>query len=213
MYDNKKVKTQAVTKQELPRFPAQENPVYLTDSLKRIKQKSVWHGRFFSQQNFVLSSYQTFKFAELFVWCGNWSFVVRLCWTNVSQKCRRSRQLHHFTWHCRYIPNPGSDPECQGQKERNLCPRQKMNFTSCKHCTRMGLLLVGLCALWQKLAIYQYQRSDNFAIQDFAHQIYSTKKLCKTGKIKIYSTKGKSKAAFAERKKRSLKNIKDPHNH
>ena len=81
VYNNKCLKTQKLTKQELPKHQAEQTSTYQIDSLKEeINKKTVFHCKFSSRQNFVFSSYQPLKVVDFNNgWCGNWSFTVTLC--------------------------------------------------------------------------------------------------------------------------------------
>ena len=74
--------------------------------------------------------------------------------------------LLYFTWRYCYIPNSGSESKCQSQRERKLGPSQNINARNCKDCTRRVVLLMAPCAIWWKLAAYQYQGWDNFCIKN-----------------------------------------------
>ena len=61
----------SVTKQELPKFKAEQPPTYQIDSLKKeVNKKLFCKADSFGRQNFVLSTYQALKFANNnFGWC------------------------------------------------------------------------------------------------------------------------------------------------
>ena len=61
---NKNVTTQSVTKQERPKYEAEQPPTYQTDSLKRDIKKKLWQSRPPNRQDFILFSHQAFKFAN-----------------------------------------------------------------------------------------------------------------------------------------------------
>ena len=64
-------KSVSVTKQELPKYKAEQPPTYQIDSLKKeVNKKLFCKADSFSRQNFVLSTYQALKFANKnFGWC------------------------------------------------------------------------------------------------------------------------------------------------
>ena len=67
---NKSVTAQSVTKLELPKYKAEQPPMYQIDSLKRDINKKLWRSRYTNRQEFILSSHQAFKFANKnFGWC------------------------------------------------------------------------------------------------------------------------------------------------
>ena len=102
---NKNVTTQSVTKQELPKYKAEQPSTYQIDSLKRdIKQETVWQSRLPDRQDFIQFSHQAFEFANNnFGSCWDWSFNLRLYSIFASKKRRRSRHLLHFFRRCRKI--------------------------------------------------------------------------------------------------------------
>ena len=61
---NKSLNTKAVTKQELPKYQAEQNPTYQIDSLKKEINKKLSAKARSSRQNIVLCSYQALKFAD-----------------------------------------------------------------------------------------------------------------------------------------------------
>ena len=63
-------KSVSVTKQELPKYKAEQPPTYQIDSLKKEVNQKLFCKALFSRQNFVLSTYQALKFANNnFGWC------------------------------------------------------------------------------------------------------------------------------------------------
>ena len=75
-YGNRSLDTQAVTKQELPKYQAEQNPTYQNDSLEKKTNEKLFSKTDSLVKNSVLSSYQTLKFAHSKVgWCGNWCFL------------------------------------------------------------------------------------------------------------------------------------------
>ena len=62
---------QTVTKQELPKYKAEQPPTYQIDSLKKdINKKLFGKSRHSNRQDFILFSHQAFKFANNnFGWC------------------------------------------------------------------------------------------------------------------------------------------------
>ena len=68
---SKSVTAQSVTKQELPKYKAEQPPTYQIDSLKRgINKKLFGKTDTLIEKKFILFSHQTFKFANnSFGWC------------------------------------------------------------------------------------------------------------------------------------------------
>ena len=63
VYNNKNLNTQSVTKQELPKYQAEQNPTYQIGSLKKeMNKKNFFQSKLLSRQDFVLSTYQALNF-------------------------------------------------------------------------------------------------------------------------------------------------------
>ena len=137
---NKSVTTQSVTKQELPKFKAEQPPTYQIDSLKRDINKTLFGkadtliDKILSCSRIKLSNSQTI-FLD-----GVDTGVL----------------ISDFTLHLRR-----KNADVPGK----LGPFQSLNVRSCKDCIRKVLLLTVLYATCQKLADYQYQMLDSFYIQ------------------------------------------------
>ena len=146
--NNKSLKTQGVTKQELPIIQAEQIPTCQIVSLKKGKNtKQIAKADSYSTKFrlVLVSSSQSCRLKYWMVW--KLGFTVRLCSTTSSYKRRRSRNLLYFTWRCWYFPNYGPESKCQRQRERKLDPFQKMNIRSCKKYTRRVVPLMVLCAI------------------------------------------------------------------
>ena len=145
---NKRLITQSVTKQELPKYQPLQNPTYHIDSLKKeMNKKFVFQSRLFSRQDFVLSTYQALNFTNfIFRWCRNWNSPVGLCSTTASLK-RRVPDIYLTLLDAACIsPTLILNQNAKArERERKLGPFQNLNVRSCKGCTHRVVLLMGLC--------------------------------------------------------------------
>ena len=99
---NKIMTTQSVTKQETPKYKAEQPPTYKIGFLKRDNNKKLF-GKADTPIDKILSCYPI-KISNSqnnnFGWCWYWSVNLRLYSTFASKKRRRSRHLIHFTRRC-----------------------------------------------------------------------------------------------------------------
>ena len=84
VYNNTSVNTQSDTKQELPKYQFEHNPMYQIDSHQKDVEKAVCQSTLFKWQSFVFSSYQAPKFAGFKIgWRRLWRFTIGL-WSTTS---------------------------------------------------------------------------------------------------------------------------------
>ena len=113
------------------------------------------------------------KFAEFNSgWCGNGK-VVGFCSKTVSKKTHDVLDIY-FTGCCWNISNSCFESKYQNQREGKVGPSQNFNSRSCKSSTLKLLLLMDLCGIYQRLAVYRYQSCDifkKFTLKDFLHKV------------------------------------------
>ena len=124
---NKSLKTQSVTMQQLLYNWAEQNSNYEVDLFKKVNNPVCLPSKPFIVQNFVFTC-QTFKFSVFSSeWCKHWSAAEGPHSAFDSTKRRRSGNWLYFCWLRLKSFYFGWEPECLRQKEKNLDPPQTLN--------------------------------------------------------------------------------------
>ena len=151
VYNNKKsLNTQAVRKKDVPKYQAEKNSLYQTDSLKKeiskasLPKQTLWSAKFCLV---LLSSTQTRGLYNWMVWKMEFYcqtllniFVVKTqTFQTITSLCSTLLvYLHRWFW---------SKMPSQSQRHRKLRPLKNLNVRRCKAWTRKVVLIMGLCTI------------------------------------------------------------------
>ena len=144
LYSNKSLNTQAVTKEELPKYQAEQNSKYQIDSHKReiYKKLSAKADSLVDKILLVLESSSQIR--RLFFWMV-WRLVF-YCQTLFNNFVVRTRTFHTFTWP--YLALMVYLQLWFRIKMPKTKRNENMNDRSWNHCTRGTVLLMSrLCAI------------------------------------------------------------------
>ena len=159
---NKSVTTQSITKQELPKYKAEQTPTYQIDSLKRDINKKLF-GRGDSLIDKILScSRIKLSHSRTIILNG---FDTGVLFSDFTLQLRRKNVDVPDIYFTLLDAAGISLTLVFNQNAKAKDPFQSMNVRSCKDCIRKVLLLTVLYATWQKLVGYQCQRLQSFYIQ------------------------------------------------
>ena len=157
---SKSVTTQCVTKQELPKYRAEQPPTYQIDSLKRDPNKKLF-GKADNLIDKILScSRIKFSNSQTILLDGVDTGVLI---SDFTQHLRRKNadvpDIYFTLLDAAGISLSSVFNQNARAKDRgSLVLFQSMNVRSCADCIRKVLLLTVLYVTWQELAGYQYQR-------------------------------------------------------
>ena len=158
LYNTKNLTTLGIAKQDLPKYETEQNHTYQIDSIKKRRSKNLFAkadslvDKIFSSPHIKLSESQTLLLYGEETW-------VLLSDMYLLDAAGIAPTL---------VLNQYAEAE-----DRKLFPFQNLNVRRCNGCTRKAVLLMGLYAVYWKLATYQYQKWDNFCIKTFVHKVYS----------------------------------------
>ena len=164
---NKSLITQTVTKQELTKYQPSQNPTYQIDSLKKETNKKLLStadslvDKILSCPRIKLSNSQTLNFN---------SVETGISLLELLNNCVVKTQ-NFLTFTLLYLTTLVylrlwfwiRMPRIKREEAKSLSKSERQKLHGCTHRV---VLLMGLGASWWKLAICQYQRWDNFCIQD-----------------------------------------------
>ena len=144
-YNNKSLKTQAVTNQGLLMYQAEQNTKNQIDSLKKEINKKL-----FAKADSLVD--KVFPCPRIKLWNSQtlWKFGVEtgVLLSDSAQQLRR-RNADVTDIYLTLLDAAGifgSESKCQIQRQRKLGLFQNLNVRSCKGCTHRVVLLMGLCA-------------------------------------------------------------------
>ena len=165
---NKSLTTQSVTKQELPKYKAEQPPTYQIEPLKRDINKKLFCradspiDKILSCSRIKLSSSQTIFLDGVDTEVLISDFTLHLRQKNVDVP------KIYFT----LLGTAGKSPSIVFNQNAKAKDRGSWVtcLESCNDCLRKVLLLKVLYATWQKLADYQCQKVDRFYIQRILKQ-------------------------------------------
>ena len=144
-YNNKSLKTKAVTKQGLLMYQVEQNPKKRIDSLKKEKNKKLFAkadslvDKIFSCPRIKLWNSQT-------LWMVGVETGVLLSGSAQQLRRRNADVTDIYLILLDAAGISGSESKCQIQRQRKLGLFQKLNVRSCKDCTHRVVLLMGVCA-------------------------------------------------------------------
>ena len=155
---NKSVTTQSVTKQELPKYKAEQPSTYQIDSIKRDNKKLFGKADFLIDKTLSCSRIKLSNSQTIILDGVDTGVLISKFTVHLRRKNADIPGIY-FT----LLDAAGISPclvfnQNAKAKERKLGPFQSMNVRSCKDCISKVLLLTVLFATWQKLAGYQYRR-------------------------------------------------------